>query len=330
MMVTIQAGKRALGACLLLLLVASCSREQQNWRSAEAADTIESYTHFIQRNPDSELVTQARTRIAQLEEDRDWQRAGSADSADGYRQFIAQHPAGRWTQEARIRADNFALGAQSKSEPSPDAKTARAAPEESTVPAPATARAATEPAAPGAALASPGEAAVPAGREYGQSTGAYVGGSLEPRLTPGEAAIRAGRSTEGTSPGSTGPAPGSSAGGTSVFGAGAVSEVAAAGHPAPVNAAPALTGGPPGQPSTIFAIQLGAFTNEMGASNQWRMLVGMFPDLLGGLTERLVPADTPSGRIFRLQAAVGFEANARALCDALHKRAEGFVVVLPH
>jgi len=45
-MVTVQARSAAMGMCLLLLVVA-CSREQQDWRTAEGADTIESYGRFI-------------------------------------------------------------------------------------------------------------------------------------------------------------------------------------------------------------------------------------------------------------------------------------------
>src|SRR4051794_454741 len=111
-MITVRAGRTAIGICLLLV-TAGCSREQQDWRSAEAADSIDSYGQFIQRHPDSELVTQARARVAQLGEDRDWQRAGSADTVDAYREFIAQHPNGKWSQEAHIRIENFSLGEQS-------------------------------------------------------------------------------------------------------------------------------------------------------------------------------------------------------------------------
>src|SRR4051812_47505572 len=111
-MITVRAGSTAIAICLLLV-TAGCSREQQDWRSAEAADSIDSYGQFIQRHPDSELVTQARARVAQLGEDRDWQRAGSADTVDAYREFIAQHPNGKWSQEAHIRIENFSLGEQS-------------------------------------------------------------------------------------------------------------------------------------------------------------------------------------------------------------------------
>src|SRR6185436_12165058 len=85
------------------------SREKIDWKSAEAADTVESYDHFIERHPDSALVTQARVRVAQLNEDRDWKKATAADTADAYRQFLAQHESGKWSEEARIRVENFSL-----------------------------------------------------------------------------------------------------------------------------------------------------------------------------------------------------------------------------
>src|SRR5450756_608507 len=108
-MVTVRAGNVAISVCLLML-AAGCSREQQDWRSAEAADSIEGYGEFIQRHPESELAAQARTRVSQLGEDKDWQHAGSVDSAEAYKGFLAQHPNGKWAQEARIRMENFSLG----------------------------------------------------------------------------------------------------------------------------------------------------------------------------------------------------------------------------
>lgn len=109
MMLTFRAGKLA-PLIVSLAVLGACSREQQDWRSAEAADTVEGYGQFLQRHPDSELATEARTRVAQLSEDLEWQRAGSADNPDAYKQFLAQHPNGKWAQEARIRIENFALG----------------------------------------------------------------------------------------------------------------------------------------------------------------------------------------------------------------------------
>jgi cell division septation protein DedD len=108
MMLTFRAGKVAALAVSLSVL-AACSREQQDWRSAEASDTVESYGQFLQRHPDSELATPARARLAQLTEDRQWSQAQNADTPEAYRQFLARYPDGKWAQEARIRIQNFAL-----------------------------------------------------------------------------------------------------------------------------------------------------------------------------------------------------------------------------
>jgi len=79
-----------------------------------------------------------------------------------------------------------------------------------------------------------------------------------------------------------------------------------------------------------FGIQLGAFSSEAGANNEWHVLTSRFGPQLLGLQEHVVSADTPSGRIYRLQAMVGDEARARAICDSLRKQAQACVAVLPH
>lgn len=99
-------------ACGLLV---GCSREQQDWKSAQAADTVEAYADFIAKHSDSGLANQARDRTAQLVEERDWQRISTADTLEGYQQFVAQHPNGKWTPEARIRIENFTLASDAPS-----------------------------------------------------------------------------------------------------------------------------------------------------------------------------------------------------------------------
>ncbi len=230
-MITIRAGSRAIAVCLLLL-TGGCSREQQDWHSAEAADTIESYDQFIQRHPESELTTQARARVAQLGEERDWQRAGSADTADAYRQFLADHPNGKWAQEARIRIENFSLGEQASANALSQGASAVAA-------------------APEAASAQP----------------------------PPTATVK----------------------------------------PPPVMSS-----------SAGYGIQLGAFKTEAGADSEWHSLTTRFRPELAGLQEHVVAVNTPSGRIYRLQAAVKDEGQARALCETLKKRSQACVAVLPH
>src|ERR1700726_5285672 len=121
MMITFHAGRLALIA-VLATLAAGCSREQQDWRSAEAADTHEAYGRFVEQHPDSELAAQARVRLAQLAEKRDWAQAGKVATADAYRAFLAEHPSGKWSEEARIRIEAFALGSAPRLAPPTDAQ----------------------------------------------------------------------------------------------------------------------------------------------------------------------------------------------------------------
>ncbi|HYM28408.1 MAG TPA: SPOR domain-containing protein [Steroidobacteraceae bacterium] len=172
-MITFRAGRVAL-ITLLGIACAACSREQQDWRSAESADTTEAYGRFLEQHTDSELATQARERIAQLAEQRDWQHAGALGTMDAYREFLAHHPSGHWSEEARIRIEAFALGSAPRIAPQTAAEAAVAPTgvralqlATGVVAAPPSAAGVIQPAAaaaPAAAgeLAQPGEAAMPA------------------------------------------------------------------------------------------------------------------------------------------------------------------------
>jgi hypothetical protein len=124
-MVTFRAGRVVLIA-LLAGLAAACSREQEDWRSAESANSAEGWQRFLDQHPDSELVNLARTRIAQLEVQRDFQHADRVGTIEAYRNFLAHHPSGRWSEQARIRIEAFSLGSAPRIAP-PTAEEAAAA-----------------------------------------------------------------------------------------------------------------------------------------------------------------------------------------------------------
>ncbi|HLA70208.1 MAG TPA: hypothetical protein VK624_01780, partial [Steroidobacteraceae bacterium] len=90
-----------------LLALSACSREKSDWRSAQAADTTESYQQFVEAHPDSTLTVTARERLGQLAEEKDWRSAAGTDTFEAYQQFLAQYPAGKWSKEAQLRIDSF-------------------------------------------------------------------------------------------------------------------------------------------------------------------------------------------------------------------------------
>ena len=209
-----------------LLVLSACSREKSDWRSAQAADSPESYEQFIAEHADSTLVATARERLQQLAEEKDWRAAAQTDSREAYQQFLAQYPAGKWAREAQVRIDNFAN-------------------------APATAAAA------GAAAASA-------------------------------------------------PPPASAGEGASV----------------------------PEPPATIaasgYGVQLGAFSSAERANDEWKKLQADSAGLLDGLSPRVVVGEAQGKAIYRLQAEVRDEVQARAICGGLKVAKKPCVPVIPH
>lgn len=206
-----------------LLALAACSRETSDWRSAQAADTVESYEQFISGHPDSAKVATARERLGQLAEEKDWRNAAAVDTFAAYQQFLAQHPSGKWAREAQIRSEAF-----------------------NTAPA-----AAASPTTPGAGAAGEG-ASVPV---------------------------------------------------------------------APPAAAAASSG---------FGVQLGAFSSAERANAEWKKLQAEAAGTLDGLEPRVVVGESAGKTIYRLQAEVRDEAQARAICGGLTVARKPCVPVLPH
>jgi len=216
-----------------LLSLSGCSREKSDWRSAQAADSPESYQQFVDAHPESTLVTNARERLAQLAEEKDWRAAAELDSLDAYQKFLAQYPQGHWAKEANVRIDAFASGA-----------------------------------------------------------GAGAGAA----------------SANAASAGATSPTPA----GDSPAGAGAV-----------------LPDGGPPPVSAGYGVQLGAFSSAERANEEWKKLAAGSAGTLDGLSPRVVVGDAGGKTIYRLQAEVRDEAQARAVCGGLKAANKPCVPVIP-
>jgi len=213
-----------------LLALAACSREKSDWRSAQAADSPESYEQFITAHPDSTLIATARERLGQLAEEKDWRSAAEADTLEAYQQFLAQYPAGKWAREAQVRVENFATSAAN-------------APSRASAPAPGAAAAGT-PAGAGATLP---DASVSAGNDVGSG----------------------------------------------------------------------------------FGVQLGAFSSAERANAEWKTLQAQAAGTLDGLAPRVVVGEASGKTIYRLQAQVRDEAQARAICGGLKVANKPCVPLIP-
>jgi cell division septation protein DedD len=292
-MVTFQAGRVAL-LSLLAAVATACSREHQDWRSADSADSAEAWQRFVEQHPDSELVNQARARIAQLGIQREFQHADRVGTVDAYRDFLAHHSSGKYAELARIRIEAFSFGSAPRIAP-PTAEEA-AAFSSSGVRALRLATAGTAPAqgAPGVAGDAP----------------------LGPPEAIQPAALPLGAAKSETAEGAD-----SAAGtGRAVPGEAAQSAPDAIAQPASSNETTQNAG---------YGVQLGAFGSEASADREWRRLRGRFGSELGNLSPRIVLAESDSGQFYRLQAPAAGEAQARAICDSLRGQDQACIPVRP-
>ncbi|MBV8876920.1 MAG: SPOR domain-containing protein [Gammaproteobacteria bacterium] len=299
-MVTFQAGRVVLLA-LVAGMTAACSREQQDWRSAESADTPESWQRFLEQHPESELINEARNRIVQLEVHRDFQHADHAGTVEAYRAFLAHHPSGIWSERARIRIESFSLGSAPRIAPPTPEEVASFG--DSGVRALHLATAAVP-------LAEPPPAVAPAPADVSADSPPIQPAALP--LTAPESAVAAPPETA-----SAGTAPAEAARPESAAGRAVPGEAAEAAADAAVAT------------QTGYGIQLGAFGSEASADREWRRLQVRFGAELGTLSPRIVTAESESRQLYRLQVAAAGEAQARALCDSLREQAQACIPVVP-
>ncbi len=292
-MVTLQAGRVVL-VTLIAGMAAACSREQQDWRSAEGAGTTEAWQRFVEQHPDSELVNEARSRMAQVQVRSDFQYADRIGTVDAYRDILAHHPSGKYSELARIRIESFSLGSTPRIAPP--------TPEEAAAFSGSGVRAlrlATASATQGAAAAGVQTAQAQVTQPEGIAVG--VAQSETTEVAP----VAADAAQAGT-------------------GRAAPGEAAQAADDPAVRPAAASEAGQSG-----YGVQLGAFGSEASADREWRRLQGRFGAELGSLSPRIVLAESDSRQFYRLQAPASGEAQARAICDSLKEQAQPCIPVVP-
>jgi hypothetical protein len=77
-----------------------------------------------------------------------------------------------------------------------------------------------------------------------------------------------------------------------------------------------------------YAVQLGAFRSGSAAANKhWEHLQKQYPQLLAGLTPKVVPKKTAGGMLYRLQGVGASESHARKICQDLKAKSQPCVIV---
>ena len=79
-----------------------------------------------------------------------------------------------------------------------------------------------------------------------------------------------------------------------------------------------------------YGVQLGAFSSAERANEEWKKLQADAAGLLDGLSPRVVVGEARGKTIYRLQAEVRDEVQARAICGGLKVAKKPCVPVIPH
>ena len=79
-----------------------------------------------------------------------------------------------------------------------------------------------------------------------------------------------------------------------------------------------------------YGVQLGAFSSAERANEEWKKLQVDAAGLLDGLSPRVVVGESQGKTLYRLQAEVRDEAQARAICGGLKVAKKPCVPVIPH
>jgi len=82
-------------------LIVGCGSAKYEWSQASTINTIAAYQTFLSRYPNNAHATDAKTRIAALQDEQAWSTAQVASTAQGYQQYLSAEPNGAHAAAAR-------------------------------------------------------------------------------------------------------------------------------------------------------------------------------------------------------------------------------------
>jgi outer membrane protein assembly factor BamD (BamD/ComL family) len=86
--------------CCVVFLTA-CGSAKYEWSEANTLNTVAAYQAFLSKYPDDPHAADAKTRIAQLQDERAWSTAQATSTVESYQQYLTAQPNGTHAQAAR-------------------------------------------------------------------------------------------------------------------------------------------------------------------------------------------------------------------------------------
>jgi hypothetical protein len=91
---------------------ATSTEEIEAYRISELLDTAEAWQRFLDQYPDSNMASNARSRLTDIETERRaeataYDIAKAGDNEEGWRQYLNSFPAGIYVDEANARIEQL-------------------------------------------------------------------------------------------------------------------------------------------------------------------------------------------------------------------------------
>jgi outer membrane protein assembly factor BamD (BamD/ComL family) len=83
------------------ILLAACGSAKYEWSQASTLNTIAAYQTYLSKYPNDVHATDAKRRIAELQDEQAWSTAQMASTVPSYQQYLSLEPNGAHAQAAR-------------------------------------------------------------------------------------------------------------------------------------------------------------------------------------------------------------------------------------
>jgi len=95
--------KKLMPGIIFIAIVFSCNTVERDWEKTNEKNSIEAFTEFISKHPESDYLGEAKLKIELLE----WEKISKENSIESYSQFIIKFPESVHLIEANAKIEQF-------------------------------------------------------------------------------------------------------------------------------------------------------------------------------------------------------------------------------